>query len=170
MKCKFHLLVAALALSFGASAQNSLSPSVLASSGNSSKGDNIRLDWTLGEVAVATRFTPSGLLTEGFHQPEILRVEPVSPEVSGKPITTAIAIAPNPASTLLTIQIPEDWHRSASFLTLFDLNGQQVWAGQIPSGLATSELNLGPYPAGTYWLRMTGEASGTTQTFKVIKI
>ncbi len=170
MKCNLHLLIVALALSFSASAQNGLSASVLASSGSSSHSGKVHLDWTLGEVAVATLSTPSGFLTEGFHQPEILRVEAVLPNRSDVPVSEAITVAPNPVSTLLTIQIPETWSRSASAVSLFDATGQLVQSGQITPGVATSEWNMTAHPAGTYWMRIVAKDSKQMQTFKVIKI
>ena len=145
----------------------------MASSGRTSQIGKIQLDWTLGEVAVAMVFTPSGFLTEGFQQPEILRVESVQPnlpDASGIAASEAIAIAPNPVSTLLTIQIPEGWSRSASTIVLFDVNGQQIQPGQITPGVATSELDMRAHPAGTYWLHIVAKDSKQIQTFKVIKI
>jgi hypothetical protein len=169
MKSNFHLLVVALALSLSASAQSGLSPSVLASSGSGSQSGGVHLNWTLGEVAVATVPTASGYLTEGFQQPEILRVEWVAP-LPGAPVTEAITIAPNPVSTMLTIQIPETWSRSASAVSLFDATGQEVQTGKITPGLATSEWNMSAHPAGTYWMRIVAKDSKQVQTFKVIKI
>ncbi|MFM9950700.1 MAG: T9SS type A sorting domain-containing protein [Saprospiraceae bacterium] len=173
MKCSFHLLIMVLALSLNASAQSGLSSSVLASSGSSSQSGKVHLEWTLGEVAVATVSTHSGFLTEGFHQPEILRVESVQPNLPDASETfasEAIIIAPNPVSTLLTIQIPENWSRSASTIVLFDANGQQIKTAQITPGVATSELDLAAHPAGTYWLHIVAKDSKQAQTFKVIKI
>jgi len=170
MKCNFHLLVVALALSFGASAQSSLSPSVLASSGSSSHSGKVQLDWTLGEVAVATLSTSSGFLTEGFHQPEILRVEAVLPNQNDAPVAEAITIAPNPVSALLTILVPETWSSSASTVVLFDINGQQIQTGQITPGVATLEWDMSAHPAGAYWLHIVAKDSKQVQTFKVIKI
>jgi len=173
MKFNLHLLVVALALSLSATAQSRLSPSVLASSGNSSHIGKTHLDWTLGDVAVATVSTPSGFLTEGFHQPEILRVESVQPDLPGTKATSAseaITIAPNPVSTLLTIQIPKTWSSTASTVILFDANGQQIQTGQITSGVATSEWDMSHHPAGIYWLHLVAKDSKQVQTFKVIKI
>lgn len=173
MKCKLHLLVAALALSLGASAQSGLSPSVIASSGRTSHSGKIQLDWTLGEVAVATLSTPSGFLTEGFQQPEVRFVESVQPnlpDASGGMPAEAITIAPNPVSTLLTIQLPETWRQSASTAVLSNGNGQQIQITQITSGVATSEIDLQAYPAGMYWLHLVAKDDRQVQTFKVIKI
>ncbi len=167
MKCNLHLLVVALALNFSAAAQGGLSPSVLASSGSSSHSGKVSLDWTLGEVAVATLSTPSGFLTEGFHQPEFLRVEANRNDAA---VTESITIAPNPVSTLLSIQIPETWSRSASTVSVFDATGQLVQSGQITPGVATSEWNMSAHPAGTYWMRIVAHDSKQMQTFKVIKI
>lgn len=173
MKCNLHLLIIALGLSLSASAQSSLSPSVLASSGSSDRTDKVHLDWTLGEVAVATIATSSGFLTEGFHQPEVLQVESVKPNLPNAAELSsadAITVAPNPVSTRLTIQIPENWSKNASTVQLFDAAGQQVQAGEITPGVATSEWNMSTHPAGTYWLRIVAKDSKQVQSFKIIKI
>ncbi len=174
MKSYHQLLVLALAMiSPGLVAQNGSSRSVMASSGSSDQNGKVWLDWTLGEVAVATVSTPSGFMTEGFQQPERLQVESIAPnlhDASGTAVFGAITIAPNPVSTLLTIQIPKDWSQSTSTLVLFDLKGQQVQTGQISPGVATSELDLGGQPAGTYWLHIVAKDSKQVQTFKVVKI
>lgn len=165
MKPTSCLLMAFLCMGMSATAQIR---SAVAAAGGDGQTSNVRLSWTLGETAVATLQWANGeFLTEGFQQPEILHVQRVSPGISGK---AALTIAPNPVSTVLTIQIADDWSRNASNLTLFDDNGRQIWAGQVAPGLATSELNLGAYPAGTYWLRIVADVSGAAQTFKVIKI
>ncbi len=165
MKPTSCLLIALLGMGMSATAQIR---SVVAAAGGDGQTSNVRLSWTLGETAVATlQCANRELLTEGFQQPEDLRVESVLPGTPGKP---AITIAPNPVSTVLAIQITEDWRRNASSLTLFDVHGRQIWTGHIAAGLATSELYLGTHPAGTYWLRIVADASGAAQTFKIIKI
>ncbi len=165
MKPASCLLMALLCMGMSATAQIR---SVVAAAGGDGQTSNVRLSWTLGETAVATLQCTNGeFLTEGFQQPEILHAQKVSPGIPGK---AALTIAPNPVSTVLTIQIADDWSRSASTLTLFDDNGRQTWNGRLSPGLATSELNLGAHPAGTYWLRIVADVSGATQTFKVIKI
>ncbi|MDZ4706277.1 MAG: T9SS type A sorting domain-containing protein [Saprospiraceae bacterium] len=164
------LLFLALVFSLGVSAQSGFSSSVIASAGSSSQKGKTRLEWTLGETAVATIITTSGLLTEGFHQPEILKITPVS---GVRPVTSdteLVTIAPNPVSTWFTIYLPRDWSAQTSMIALFDAWGKQVQTGQIQPGQANAEWDMSMHPTGTYWLRIVAKDSQQVQTFKVIKI
>jgi hypothetical protein len=66
MKTLFKLLSFAIICS--AQAQ-SLSPTVIASSGGYSTGTDVSLSWTLGEIATETYSNGSYILTQGFQQP-----------------------------------------------------------------------------------------------------
>lgn len=168
MKPASCLLMAIVCIAMSATAQIR---SVVAAAGGDGQTPNVHLSWTLGETSVATLQCTNGeLLTEGFQQPDILRAALVSPVIPGKPAKAEITIAPNPVSTVLTIQIDDDWSQNASTLTLFDDNGRLTWSARLPPGQATSELFLGAHPAGAYWLRIVADVSGASQTFKIIKI
>lgn len=172
MRRNFYLLIAALALSLSALAQNR---AVVASAGGESHGDEVHLNWTLGETAVTTLYLAEGrLLTEGFQQPDLLRVEPAEsanplPAYGATP-AEAITIAPNPVSTTLSIQIPKTWNQEALAVELFDANARKIQNGRIEPGVATSEWDMSAQPAGTYWLRIVAAGAKQTQTFKVVKI
>ena len=70
MKYTFIVLLFVLT-GWGLSAQQ-LAPSVLASSGSHGQAGNYSLDWTLGEATVSTSRSGDFILTQGFHQPELL--------------------------------------------------------------------------------------------------
>lgn len=172
MSRNFYFLLAASILSLSAAAQNR---AVVASAGGESQSGKVNLNWTLGETAVATVSLPKGeLLTEGFQQPDILRVEPAEAfnpfPASGAAPAEAITIAPNPVSTALSIQIPGTWSTEALAVELFDANARKIENGRIEPGVATAAWNMSGYPAGTYWLRIVAPGARQTQTFKVIKI
>ena len=42
---------------------------IVASAGSSFETNEIILDWTLGELMVQTLDRPSGMISQGFHQP-----------------------------------------------------------------------------------------------------
>lgn len=167
MKSISLLLMALLFTSLSASAQNR---SVVAAAGGEGQTANVRLSWTLGEAAVATLHRADGeLLTEGFQQPEILRVETAHPPVAAA-ILESITLAPNPVSAMLSIHIPNVWTQESASLELFDLGGRRVQSRRIESGTALLEWDMSALPAGTYWLRIVAAASKQAQTFKVVKI
>ncbi|NUO03052.1 MAG: T9SS type A sorting domain-containing protein [Saprospiraceae bacterium] len=172
MKCKFPLLVVTLVLSLNASAQ---SRAVVASAGGESQSSNVHLSWTLGEMSVATVSLAQGeLLTEGFQQPDILRVEPVeSPSLlpaAGTAPAEAITIAPNPVSTKLNIRIPKTRNQEALTVELFDANARKIRDGRIEPGMSTAEWDMSTQPSGTYWLRIIAPGARQIENFRVIKI
>jgi len=65
---KTILMILCLAATAGIKAQ-SLSPVVIAASGDYSEGTGVSLSWTLGEIATETFGNGSVILTQGFQQP-----------------------------------------------------------------------------------------------------
>ncbi|MBC8488731.1 MAG: hypothetical protein H8D45_22130 [Bacteroidetes bacterium] len=65
---KFSIIMIGGLLSFAVAAQ-SLSPEVIASSGDYYENANASLSWTLGEIATETYSNASNILTQGFQQP-----------------------------------------------------------------------------------------------------
>lgn len=169
MKSISLLLMAVLFVGISASAQNR---SVVAAAGGDGQTASVRLSWTLGETAVATLQRANGeLLTEGFQQPETLRVETAHPPVvAASDELERIRIAPNPVGAVLTVRIPDAWMQETASLELFDLGGRRVQAGRMESGTASLEWDMSALPAGTYWLRIASAAARQAQTFKIVKI
>ena len=66
---KLNIITIALLLSLTVAAQ-SLSPEVIASSGDYYENANASLSWTLGEIATETYSYGNNILTQGFQQPE----------------------------------------------------------------------------------------------------
>jgi hypothetical protein len=65
---KFSIIIIGGLLSFAVAAQ-SLSPEVIASSGDYYENANASLSWTLGEIATETYSAGGSILTQGFQQP-----------------------------------------------------------------------------------------------------
>jgi len=75
----------------------SSNPEVLSSAGDTFQGDNVRIEWTLGELAITTIQNPPQQITQGFHQPvyTITSVDEL-PEGIGQ-----ISVFPNPTSDVI---------------------------------------------------------------------
>ena len=131
----------ALGLSLVVSAQ-SVTPSVLASSGGSGETADYQIDWTLGELAVQTLSDGGQLLTQGFHQPMLNSVG----TFDGRP-DIGMQIFPNPTAGMLTISYEQDLELHAR---MFSLNGAQIADHILTSGDNT--LRLGDLPDGSYVL------------------
>ncbi len=159
----------ALALLYGGvlAAQSSLERQVVASQGASSQTEHIRLDWTLGEPAVATLRTSSGMWTEGFQQPT-LQVESLQlPEV--KPVTAYdIRVMPNPVASLLSLRFSGDSAAEELGWELFNAEGKRLQQ-QAPATPSDQEIDVSTYPDGIYLLRFANRQGQSAGTFRIVK-
>lgn len=175
MKKKIFLSVIGLGLACLGMAQ-SISQSVISSSGTVSQGEHIQLEWTLGEPAIQSIRTSNGLITEGFHQP-MLRVEaldePVNPpDMAFNPTTIEglqITIAPNPVQSLLSIQIESDVDQQG-VIYLSDLAGQRLQQLEASFFDESLEWDFSRFPSGMYLLSFYTNAGELLRTFKVTKV
>lgn len=175
MKKKLLLPMIGLGLAYMGVAQ-SLSPSVISSSGAVSQGEHIQLEWTLGEPAVQSLRTSDGLITEGFHQPilnvEALEVPENPPDFAMDSVVEGelkITIAPNPVQALLSIQIESDMDQQG-IIFLSDLSGKKLQ--QTDANLLNERLewDFSPFPSGMYLLSFYTKKGELLKTFKVTKV
>lgn len=143
--------------------------SILAADGGEGGTERIRIEWTLGEFAISTLATPSGWLTEGFHQPhlQVVRVPPalVNSAATAQP-GLQVTIAPNPVQDILNIQLQKQV--LSLQLRLLDANGRLLLRQPVlaPNHL---QINLSKYPSGLYMLQFLREDGTSLETFKVSK-
>src|SRR5690349_5558659 len=96
---RYLLLAIFLAMAWLPSkAQLTLVREVVAGSGGSGAAGGITIDYTIGEGIVETFGAGGILLTQGFHQPEVL--PPLAP---GAPAVMDFMLYPNPALTTVKI-------------------------------------------------------------------
>ncbi len=142
-------------------AQPKIERQVFGIAGTSEHSEFIQLDWTLGEVAVASHNTSSGSLTEGFQQ-AFVKIE--TPSVSIKNVSNVL-IVPNPASSFITVkflQEPKDlikWE-------LFDITGKSLQQNTFDLS-SYHEIDLSNFADGIYILKISGE--NISQTHKITK-
>lgn len=157
-------------------AQSSLDRQVIASQGGSVQTETIRLDWTLGEPAVATFATPSGVWTEGFQQPS-LRVERLDRGLSLPENGTAligadrnsydIRVFPNPVNTQLTVQLQSTAEQDL-VLRFFDAQGKLL-SNEIIGTPSATAFDVSRYPDGIYLLAFSTREGLLVQTFRIVK-
>lgn len=173
MKRKLLVFFIVSLIGYGGYSQT-LSPSVIAAEGGTSKGESIQLEWTLGEAAVQTISSPDGVITEGFHQPSLI-VEPLEPERHVPTPETEtwenlqIVVAPNPVRSTLKVQVASDEDITAQ-VQIVDLNGTLLQ--QFPANLSLDQkdVDLSSYPSGTYLLYFRKKSGELIKTFKITKI
>lgn len=140
----------------------SLSPLVLSNAGNTVITPQIRLSWTLGEVAVARweALNHSGVLTEGFHQPSI--------ELSNNNLSDLelVKIVPNPVRNLLNLNVVAN--SETNYLAdLQDAQGKILIKNLNLKG--KTEIDMSVYSAGMYFLSIHSTTGVLLQNHKVVK-
>ncbi len=142
----------------------SLSSQVFGSAGGAVLHNGVRVNWTLGETAVARLYADNGKgsVTQGFHQPS-LQVKPVS-GLNAMPVS----IAPNPVLSVLNLGLPASLTAEVT-ATLADAQGNVV-LNRVPLRPGSTELDLSLFPAGMYFLTIRQADQPAGQTFKVVKL
>ena len=143
----------------------SISPTVVASSGNYSENNDVSLSWTLGEIAIETLEAETLILTQGFHQgnPVIDAIEKIIDE------NFRIKIYPNPTNQSVTVEI---FRRDPGkvMLEVIDLNGKLLSNKLIEETKNKTEIDFSPYSPATYYLRIKTQDQKVNITYPVQKI
>ncbi len=139
----------------------SLSPSVIASSGQHFSNGTQQISWTLGEPVIQTHNAGNYRITQGFHQP-YLQVNSITEWED-----LGILAFPNPTKNQLRIQFPDQNHIWE--LRLIDILGRRVL--EVP-GTQVQEysISLENLPSSHYLLEVRDQSSGKRQLFKIQKI
>lgn len=151
-----------------------LSPSVITPGGGITPGDQITLEWTLGEVAVETILLPAGIVTEGFWQPH-LWLYPVAEDdqqLLDRPQSHEIyqiAVYPNPVQTTLQISLESTLNQPLN-LGLYDSFGRAVALYPAVAATGDFEIDLSGRPGGVYFLLFRAGDGRLIRQFRVVKI
>ncbi|MEM6632610.1 MAG: T9SS type A sorting domain-containing protein [Bacteroidota bacterium] len=143
----------------------SSSPSVSSSAGESFQGVNLKLDWTLGELAIESLENSSRQLTQGFHQPQYLLTnsETLPAEVG------YIKVFPNPVANSLKVDLLLREPQKVE-LSLLDLQGRKVWTKSLFSQNVEAAVEMSSLPVGTYFLHLTYNNRKTLKTYAIQKL
>ena len=156
------LSIALIALPMLVGAQ-SITPEVVASAGEHFDNGSVQLSWTLGEVAVQTYDNGSNILTEGFHQPELLitSIEEVSE------LDMSVNIFPNPTTEFINIEFTVN--KTDMVVELFDMHGKEVSRIDVRAFQMETGISLSDVAAGGYLLRLTEENGKYVSTHQIQK-
>lgn len=144
----------------------SLTPSLLACTGNYGLHSEYSVSYSLGELAITTCYNSGYYLTQGFQQSY--------PNETPGPDTVPfqfVDVNPNPAVENLNIDffISE----SNNFLVeIYNLKGskiKQTTYSEITYGNRKS-LNVGNLPKGLYFIHITSTDGKISEMFKIVKI
>ena len=132
-------LVMAMSMVFGLSAQ-SVTPSVLASSGGEGSDGDHHAAWTMGELSISTLSNGDQILTQGFHQPKLLIVG-----TNDGHSDIGLKIYPNPTQDQLVVQYSGDLELD---YILHDMRGVPSTSGRLGDG--DTKVDVRDLPAGHY--------------------
>ena len=150
-------------LTFLSKAQ-SLSSSVIGSTGEQFASASGFLDWTLGEIMTETYQQGNFYLSQGFHQPATIRITSLEEAEEA-----TLWVYPNPTQGVLSVKTTE----SGDYLfELFDMQGQRV-ANKNSSGvIGTSihQIDLQEFRVDMYLLRIANTTNGKNTYHKIEKL
>lgn len=153
MKNRMFILIVVLGICGFTARSQTLSPTVISSSGGFYTSGSAMLSTTVAEMTMVQTFTTAGnILTQGFQQPEDMTTGIVeTPAVSD-----GILIYPNPTNGNFILSFTSNGN-SESNIRVFNLAGQVVLDEQVtPSaGLNTINFDFSTYSQGMYILELS---------------
>lgn len=138
----------------------SIEPEVLATNGTSYENGVAQLSWTLGEMAVATWDNGTTMLTEGFHQAEILIIS-----AEANPSENEVRVFPVPTKANLTVEIPTGMVNSV--IHVMDMEGRQVYTETLNE--PHNNLVLDGLSQGVYLLQLRYQDNSINYKIQIIK-
>ena len=133
-----------------------LTPQVLSTAGTSFVNGTNVLDWTLGEPATFTLNNGTNLLTQGFHQNDLLITE-----IDNTENNFGITVFPNPTADFVQIQF--DKATDNNVIELFSVEGKLLLS-ETKNATTISQINMSNYANGTYLLKIN-----KNKTYQIIK-
>lgn len=168
MKHKLLGILLSLILCSGFVQSQSLSPSVISSSGGFYTSASAMLSFTVAEMTMVQTFTSgSNILTQGFQQPEDLTVGITENTVS----SGEMVIYPNPTHGVFTLSF-NSLKSGENTIKLYNLVGQEVMKRVISqtTGANTIAMDIGSLSQGIYMLEMKAVNTKGEMTTNYCKI
>ena len=152
-----YLLVVSICLLNLHSRGQSITPSVVNSTGGTATVGNLVVDWNVGESMITTQ-TNGIIVTNGQLQPvdEIISVEELNTSWN-------ISVYPNPTRDEFVITAPNAGVFEAS---LFDLAGKFITKQTL---MSTNRMDVRSLANGSYYLQVRNTASQEFKTISLIK-
>ena len=146
MKRLITLLAAVLITATVFVQAQTLTPQVLSTAGTSFVNGTNVLDWTLGEPATFTLDNGTNLLTQGFHQNDLLITQ-----VENLDNSFGVTVFPNPTADFVQIQF--DKATDNNVIELFSVEGKLLLS-ETKNATNISQINMSNYANGTYLLKI----------------
>lgn len=156
---KCLLLSVIIAFASGGVAQ-SVTPEVISTSGTTFTAGGSQLDWTVGEPVIISGSSASNIVTQGFHQTNLVITAITNPET-----IYSVNIFPNPSIDFIELQFRNIQIPVA--IELYSSDGKLVFSLSNHK-TENLKLDLSKYPAGTYLLNINDTFS-KPRTYQLIK-
>ncbi|MFA6923902.1 MAG: T9SS type A sorting domain-containing protein [Bacteroidales bacterium] len=156
---KIVLLIGMLICGYAYS--QSVSPEVIASSGEYFIGTNATLSWTLGEPVTETFTGTNNILTQGFQQKY-----DIGAIIEEKENLYQISVFPNPVKDVLNVNINLGFDNQYTS-QLFDMQGQLLTSNSFTGN--TENINMASFSVGSYFLKINNSKGETIKTFKIVR-
>lgn len=163
MRKTFYFLLIVFT-SLGMANAQSISQSVIASSGATISGSSNTLSYTAGEAVVGD-ISNGESLGQGFWMGAIEGVV-----LSNEDFTLDVqaTLYPNPVTDYLNISF-NDMVGEAFNISIFDINGKQIYRKELTNSTSIETLNFTGYSKGVYILNIEQHATTKSKSFKIIK-
>ncbi len=154
-----------------------LSPSVIPSSGGTDMASGVQLQWTLGEPAIESFQGAKQRYTEGFNQP-ILKLQWLDPHSFSPPVQEkymdltsdgSIQIYPNPTAAVLTMDL-QFRDLDEVCLMLSQIDGSPILTDIRIPAMGCSQIDLSGFASGLYLLKIRTTEGQILATYKISKI
>ncbi|MBI3133058.1 MAG: T9SS type A sorting domain-containing protein [Bacteroidetes bacterium] len=158
MKKLFGVLICSVSVT---AFNQSLTPTVVASSGDFFSGSAASLSWTLGEVVTDTYIGTNNQLTQGFQQPEIrfLTVEDLAVEIT-------MNLYPNPTTSEVSLEIKNNTETLS--ILIHDVTGKLMYNG-LYQPETIQKIDLSTYANGIYLMQINNSKNEKLKTVKIQK-
>lgn len=163
MKLLFLLLFSLLISS--ALAGQTVDRQVIAAAGQEGAGAGAQISWTAGEVVTSTLTTGTNVLSQGFHQTNLVVTALDEPAPLNDP--TEITVFPNPVRDQLNVRIENA--SGPLKVTVFDVQGKLLIDESAALTNGTYTYDFSAFAVGTYYLRAHNASGKQTQSFKIAK-
>jgi hypothetical protein len=168
MKNKIVLFLFLGIVGMGHSIAQSLTPTVISSSGGYFSNTSGSLSSTVAEMTMVQTFTSTGnFLTQGFQQPEDWFTSVNEEQLADG----TISIYPNPSYGKFNITV-NSLENGFAQIDLYDFMGQTTFSTQIDirPGYNAEKIDIGVYANGIYFLKYLFTGDNGKKETKVIKI
>ena len=139
-----------------------VSPEVIGSSGDHFSNSSSMVSWTIGEPVIETFNSGSNLLSQGFHQTNLI-VE----DIQDNDQSIDFSVFPNPATEQLNILLN---NTNGNYkVNIYDVEGKLINTYEI-QGYIKKTIDVSHYSTGIYLLHLVDQSHKSIKVYKIQKL